>query len=132
MQRVIESLAQPRTMKDSLLGRLALDRELGWFEARRKTKTFDYRVYVDVLEPDNDKKVAKAIARARLIVQAIERDIGNLRRAISHELLELYNTEWRTGGRPMTRSAFERKQVLEAVEVSSTMTTLKFRMSRPF
>jgi len=123
---VIRERERPRTVDHPVLGRLTLDRTFDWYEGTRKGRGGKYQLFVETTEPDDDKKVARAMARAAAIVLELERGMAGVREAIADQLLDVYNDEWREGGKPLSRAAFKKRPALTSVVVSPARITLYF------
>jgi hypothetical protein len=105
---------------------LRLDRDMNWFEGKRRRGALHYDVMLTCRDPDDPRAVAKAVAQAEAAVPGLERSLSAIREAISDQLLDKYNDAWREEGRPLSATAFQRKLELESVEISPTRVTLMF------
>ncbi len=123
---VAKEQARPKRVKSRVLGSLKLDRDMGWFQGERKKAKARYAVYVVTGDADNDKAVGKEVERAAGFVLRIEQSLPKIRDAIAAELLDTYNDAWREGGRPMSTTAFKRRQQLESMVIDSRRITLHF------
>jgi hypothetical protein len=119
-------LAKPVSVKSKLLGTLKLDRDMSWFEGKRRHGKARYDVMILCRDPDNAKAVAKAIAQAEAAVVGVERALRSIGQSISDALLKTYNDQWRQGGRALTAAAFARKHVLYSLEAAPGRITLLF------
>lgn len=120
LQGVVRQQAVPRVVRDSVLGKLVLERDLGGYSGWRD----GCEVTVDTPCPDDERKVAQAIERARAIVLRIEADLRVIREAVADELLEVCNEEWRAGERPVSRAAFTRRLVIQSIGVAARRVTV--------
>jgi hypothetical protein len=96
---------KPIVVRDPKLGRLVLERELGWY--RGKYAIADRRVRLSICQsaPNNDAAAdARDIAAARATRLALSRGFTACERAIVKKMLPLYNRIWR-GDRPVLAGA---------------------------
>jgi hypothetical protein len=128
MVAVLNERAKPRTIDDPVLGPLTLDRAYDWYEGTRTIRGHEYKVTVETPDPDDDRKVARAVAKASAAIRQIERGLAGLREAIAEELLDTYNDSWRDDGdgKRLSRAAFKRRPSLQSVVVASGRTTVYF------
>lgn len=126
LKTVVERQSKPRKVESGVLGVLKLDRDMGWYEGRRKTGKLAYRVCVDAPDPEDDSAVAKAIEQASSIVLRVESELPRIRDAIAGELLDVYNQSWRESGRPLSAAAFKKRHELETVQITNRRITLYF------
>ncbi|MCW8141384.1 MAG: DUF2262 domain-containing protein [Planctomycetota bacterium] len=117
---VVRQQAVLREVRDRVLGKLVLERDFGWYSGWRR----GYEVTVDTPNPDDERKVAQAIERARAIVLRIEADLRVIREAVVHELFDVCNEEWRAGERPVSRAAFVRRLTIQSIGVNVRRVTV--------
>lgn len=127
-----KALARTKRVRSRLLGTLTLDRDLGAFEGRRRAASLRYSVSIAVADPDNARGVARALEVAEVAVKGIERALPRIRETIAHRLLATYNQTWREGGEPLSPIAFQRRHVLESVDLTSRRITLFFECGQLF
>jgi hypothetical protein len=119
-------LAKPKSVKSRLLGTLKLDRDMSWFEGKRRHGKLRYDVMATCRDPDNEKAVVKAVERTEAAVVGVERALRSIHRAIGDDLLETYNDTWRQRDRPLSAAAFARKHVLSSLTCAPGRITLHF------
>jgi hypothetical protein len=117
---------KPRRVVSRVLGALVLDREMGWYEGKRRKGKLAYDVCVDTPEPDRDAAVAKAVERASAVALDVERELPRIRDAIADALLDTYNDGWRDAEAPLSAAAFKRRHELRTLVVTKTRVTLYF------
>lgn len=116
-------LREPRYVT-SKLGRFELVREFNWFQCVRQKVGARHEITVDVAHPDEAAVVAKAIARAERLVLGVERSMPAIRRAITRELLGLYNGEWRGSAKATSAAGFQRRLKLSWVGIGRGRVTV--------
>jgi hypothetical protein len=131
-QGEVKRQAKRRVTHDDTLGELVLDRGMGWYEGTRRIGRGSYSVAVLTDEPDDDKKVARAIAAAGPRVVALEKEWGAILDAVTDELLASYNGKWRQGGRPLSTTAFKKQLRPSEIHVAADRTTLYLSSGKLF
>jgi hypothetical protein len=123
---VVARRAQPRTVREPILGTLTLEREVGWFSTRRMISGVNCQLSIGVTDPDDEAGVAKEIARGRALLERTERGMSAIRDRIGSELLGLYNQSWREGGPKLSRKAFLRRIELSSINIAPSRVTVYF------
>jgi hypothetical protein len=111
-------------VRDPVLGKLELERDLGWYAGWRRKGKAEYEVTVTTPSPDDEHKVRRWVERARSIVLHVEAHLPSFREAIADELLDVCNLNWRDGERPVSRTAFKRQLTLDSVDVADRRVTI--------
>jgi hypothetical protein len=127
-----KELAAERRIRDTRLGTLTLDRGMNWFEGSRKLGSTRYTLAVEVGNPDDDGKVAKAIGSAGSVVETVERDWPKLIGMIADELLDTCNSAWRKEERPVSRRDFIAQLRPNEIVVGPARTTIYIKSGRLF
>lgn len=123
-QKEVKRQAQPRVFEDETLGRLLLDRDMGWYQVDRRLARKAYTLSIVTPDPDDDGKVARRIAAAVPRVLALEAGWSALLDAATEELLGDHNETWRQGGRPLSAAAFRKKLAPSEVHVGEGRITV--------
>jgi len=98
---------RPVVVRDEVLGRLVLDRELGWFEGKARLDGRRCDLFVSQsAEGDDRARAVRDVERARAAVARVERALPKIHAAIAKKMLPLYDEVWREGRPRLTRERF--------------------------
>jgi hypothetical protein len=128
----VKRQAKARTVEDETLGRLQLDRGMGWYEGTRRLGRKSYSVAVSTPDPDDEKKVARKVAAAGPRVVAVEREWSSILNDIAGELLDTYNEVWRQSGKPLSATAFKKLLAPSELHVADGRTTVYLSSGKLF
>jgi hypothetical protein len=126
LRAVIDDLAQPRRVHDPVLGELLLDRRIGCYEGTRRSGGATYDVAVQTRDPDDDRRVADAVARGGDVMLRLEAELAPIVDAITDDKIDLYNSTWRENRPVLSRDAFRERVTLTSVVISDARTTAYF------
>lgn len=116
--------ARPVVVRDAVLGRLALDRQLDTFVGRRKLAGRRYSLWV-FREPRTEPAAQVLAMRPRVL--AFERAYPRILAATVQWAAPLYNDNWRDSRRQLTVDQIERRLRFSLLQVGTTdRTTASF------
>jgi len=124
--------AVPATIDDPELGKLCFYSKLGWYEGEGTIDRERFELLIEVPDPDDRKAATRAVRRARGIVAKVESDLPRIREAVTDELLDTYNEEWRSRGRQLTRAGFVKRLALSSLQINPSRTTMRLNPSGLF
>ena len=120
---------RPVVVRDPVLGRLVLDRDLDSFVGKRARAGKRYTVAIVRVLRGTPEAQVRAM-RSRVI--AFERSLARILAAVVEDKLPLYNDNWRGDRKQLTATAFRRRLRLESVHVGPGRTTVYFEAGELF
>jgi len=119
MREARAQLDAPVVIRDPLLGRMTLKRDLDWFIGTRRLNGRRYELSVSQSGKDDDRARDRSdLTRAGVVVQRFEGAMMEIRRAIARRMLSLYNDNWREEGPALTAERFLRMVKLSSAVVN--------------
>lgn len=110
------ALDAPVLVRNSILGRMTLEREYNWYSGRRRFNGSTYEVTVDRSGKSDDlDRDRRDLDRAAKDILRMEKRMPAILKAIAAELLPLYNETWRDENAP----ELDAKEFLRRIRITS-------------
>jgi hypothetical protein len=120
---------RPVVVRDPLLGRLVLDRDLDSFVGKRALAGKRYTIAIVRSLRGTPEAQVRAM-RPRVV--AFERGLARMLAAVVDDKLALYNDNWRGNRQQLTATAFRRRLRLQSVHIGPGRTTVYLEAGQLF